>query len=409
VLPLALLVSVAWWAARPCLGGELVPPPSDTALRYHRGGNLLFLLNVGLSLALPALLLWSGLAARLRSLAWRIGRRWYFALVVFLALLAAITFLLELPASFYQGFVREHLYDLSRETAGHWFRQAMGSLVVGLTVMSLVLWVPYLLLRALPRWWWAVTGALVLPFIVLSLLIGPLFVAPLFDRFRPLPDPRLERQILALADRAGVQADRVFEVRKSDETTKINAYVTGVGGTKRIVLWDTLTARLEDREVLFVMAHEIGHYVLGHVKRQILFSWLLVLIGLAFVHQLSRWLLTRSGRQFGFDRLSDFASLPLLVLAATVFAQATSPVALALSRHQEKEADRFALELTRDNAAGASAFAKLQTSNLAIPDPGPLYRIFRASHPPIGDRIRFIAGYRPWKTGTDLHYDHLFR
>jgi STE24 endopeptidase len=353
--------------------------------------------------------LWSGLAAGLRRLAWKVGRRWYFALVAFVALMAAVSFVVELPLALYQGFIREHLYGLSRQTVGAWFRDAAIGVAVGVAITSLVLWIPYLLLRALPRWWWAPVGLLTLPFFVLSLLVGPLWIAPLFDRFQRLTDAQLERRILDLAGRAGVDAERVFEVDKSRDTSKINAYVTGIGGSKRIVLWDTLVARLDDREVLFVMAHEIGHYVLGHVPRRILIMWVVTVAGLAFAHVTSRRLLRRFHSRFGFDDLSDFASLPLLVLTSTVFSLAMSPLLLAHSRHQEREADRFALELTRDNAAGVTAFAKLQTENLVVPDPSPLFMLFRASHPPIGDRVRFIARYRPWETGAPLRYGSLIR
>lgn len=242
----------------------------------------------------------------------------------------------------------------------------------------------------------------------MSLLIGPLWIAPLFDNFRRLSDRALEAQILTLADRAGLEAERVFEVEKSNETTKLNAYLTGGGGTKRIVLWDTLTAKLDDDEVLFVMAHELGHYVVGHVRRQVLVTWLVGIAALAFAHVVSMFLLRHFRRRFGFAELADFASLPLLMLAVTGFSVLIGPALLAHSRHQETEADRFALELTRDNEAGVTALAKLQTENLAVPEPGVWYRLFRASHPPIGGRIRFVAQYRPWEAGAPLRYDHLF-
>jgi STE24 endopeptidase len=375
--------------------GQLIPAPTESARKYHRGGNVLYVVGLLESLAIPALLLLSGWAARLRTLAWRIGRRWYFSLVAFVSLIALVTFVLELPLAFYEGYVREHLYGLSRQSLPAWLGQTAGAAAVGAAVTALVIWVPYLLLRALPRWWWLPTGVLTLPLILLALVVGPRFIAPLFDRFHPLQDQQLKARILALAERAGVAADRVLEVEKADDTTKVNAYVTGLGGEKRVVLWDTLIKKLEPDEVLFVVAHELGHYVLGHVRRQVIITWILACAALAFTHLFASAALRRFRHRLGFDSLSDFASLPLLQLAASTFFLIAGPALLATSRQQERQADRFAIELTRDNAAGVRAFAKLAHENLGVPDPGPLYRFFRASHPSIGDRIRFLASYRP--------------
>ena len=148
-------------------------------------------------------------------------------------------------------------------------------------------------------------------------------------------------------------------MEKSVDTKAVNAYVTGVFGTKRIVLWDTLLAKLDDKEVLQVMAHEMGHYVLGHVVQSILLSSVVTLVGLFLVDWLGRRLVTRYGHRLGFDRLADVASVPLLLMLLEIAFLVLSPVALAYSRYQEHAADRYALDLTRDNHSSAQAFAKL--------------------------------------------------
>lgn len=376
-----------------------VPPPSEKALRYHRGGNVIWAVEHLFGLALPAAILFSGLSARLRTVAAGVAHgRFYPTLVVYLALLSALMFVVQLPLSFYVGYRREHAYGLSSQRLGKWAADELKGLSVGVVLGAAVLWVPYLLLAASPARWWLWTGALALPFFALVLLVGPVFIAPLFNKFGPMRDKALEAEVLAVAAQAGVDGARVFEVEKSVDTKKVNAYVTGIGNTKRIVLWDTLLARLTPRQTRFVVGHELGHYVLGHVRLNILVSSALTIAGLFGVHLTADFALARFGGRFGFDRIADVASMPLLMLLLSLFSTAIAPAMLALSRHHERAADRFGLDLTGDNHAAATAFVALQEQNLAVPRPGRLYKIFRASHPPIGERVDFINGYRPRRT-----------
>jgi STE24 endopeptidase len=289
--------------------------------------------------------------------------------------------------------VREHAYGLSTQKLSKWIGDELKGQAVGLIVGALVIWVPYLLLARSPARWWIWTGALTLPFFTLVLLVTPVFIAPLFNKFGPMKDKALEQEVLAIAAQAGVDGARVFEVEKKVDTEKVNAYVTGVGRTKRIVLWDTLLARLSPRQTRFVVGHEVGHYVLGHVWINILVSSALTTVGLFLVHLTAGLLLARYGGRFGFTAISDPASMPLFMLLLSLFSFVISPAALALSRHHERAADRFALELTGDKQAAATAFVALQQQNLAVPRPGLLYKIFRASHPPIGERVDFINAW----------------
>ena len=391
-------------------GPVVVPAPSEKALRYYRSGNVIWGIEQLLGLALPALLLFSGLSARMRTVAAAVGRgHFYPTLVVTLVLLSVLLFLVQLPLSYYAGYLREHAYGLSTQQPSKWAGDEVKGLLVGLVVGALVIWVPYLLLARSPTRWWLWTGALTLPFFTLVLLLSPVFIAPLFNKFGPMKDKALEAEVLAVAARAGVDGARVYEVNKSVDTEKVNAYVTGVGNTKRIVLWDTSLARLSPRQTRFVVGHELGHYVLGHVWINILVSSALTLLGLYGVHRTADLLLGKFGGRFGFSQLSDPASMPLLMLLLSLFSFVISPAVLALSRHHEHEADRFGLELTHDNHAGATAFVALQRQNLANPRPGLLYEIFRASHPPIGERVDFINRYRPWEHGEPGKYADCFR
>jgi Zn-dependent protease with chaperone function len=390
-------------------GPVIVPAPSEKALRYYRSGNVIWAIEQLLGVALPVLILFSGLSARMRDVASAVGRgHFYPTLVVYLGLLSLLLFAVQLPFSYYVGFAREHAYGLSTQRFGKWAGDELKGLAIGLVVGALVIWIPYLLLRSSPARWWLWTGALTLPFFTLVLLVTPVFIAPLFNKFGPMNDKALEAEVLATAARAGVEGARVFEVEKSVDTEKVNAYVTGVGRTKRIVLWDTLLKRLAPRQTRFVVGHELGHYVLGHVWINILVSSALVLVGLYAAHRTADLLIAAFGARFGFKTLADPASMPLLLLLLAVYSVLIGPASLALSRYHEHEADRFALELTHDNRAGATGFVALQEQNLAVPRPGWLYKVFRASHPPIGERVDFINGYRPWATGQPERYADRF-
>jgi STE24 endopeptidase len=376
-----------------------VPPPSDKAVRYFRGGNLIWAVEQILSLLLPALLLFTGLSARIRTLAGNLSHgHFYPTLVVYLVLFSLLMFVVQLPLDYFVGFAREHAYGLSSQKLSKWATDQLKGLGVGLVIGALVLWVPYWLLGRSPQRWWLWTGMLALPFYMLTLFVVPLWIAPLFNKFGPMKDKALEAEVLATAQKAGVEGARVFEVEKSVDTNKVNAYVTGIGSTKRIVLWDTLLKKLSPGQIKFVVSHELGHYVLGHIWTSILLSSLLTILGLWGAQLLSSFLLGHFGARLGFARLSDVASLPLLMLLLSLFSLVITPAMLAFSRYHEHAADRFALDLTHDNHDAATAFVALQQQNLAVPRPGALYKLFRASHPPIGERIDFMNSYHPWRT-----------
>lgn len=396
-------------AAAEKAGPVPVPEPSDKAMRYYRSGNVLWWVNVVWGLLIPALFLFTGFSARIRNWAKGLGKKWFFIIAIYFLIYTLINFVLELPLAYYQEFVRQHAYDLSNQSFGKWFGDTLKALVISLMVGTLFIWVPYLLLKKSPRRWWLYTAMLAIPFMIFMILVSPIWIAPLFNEFGPMQNKELEAKILNLAERAGIEGGRVFEVNKSVDTKAVNAYVTGFMDTKRIVLWDTIIEKLDEKELLFVMGHEMGHYVLGHVWKSILFFALLILVSLYLAYRTAGGLIRRFEHRFGFSELSDIASLPLLILLLNVYSLVLAPIAMGFSRYNEHEADRFGLEITRLNHDAATAFVKLQHENLGNPHPGTLYKLWRASHPPLGERIEFCNSYRPWETGGDLRYEHLFR
>jgi len=396
-------------APTPSADRVAVPEPTAQALAYHRSGTFLWLFDNVWGLLVPAVLLWTGLSARMRDWSRTIGRKWFFVVAIYWIIFIVLTSVVDLPRVYYESFVREHAYGLSNQTIAKWTRDQAANLGVTLVIGALVLWVPYLLLKRTPRRWWLYTAILAVPFIVLVQLVEPLWIDPLFNKFGPMKDQALETEILHLADRAGIEGGRVFEVDKSEDTKALNAYVNGFGATTRIVLWDTIIKALDRRQLMVVMGHEMGHYVLGHVWRLIAMNALAVLLLLYAVYRVSGALILRYGGRFGFDSLGDVASLPLILLVAGLVSLVIDPLALGYSRHLEHEADRFAIEITRDNHAAATAFVILQQENLGVPRPGWLYTWFRESHPPLGDRIDFSNDYRPWERGQPLVYADRFK
>jgi Zn-dependent protease with chaperone function len=386
-----------------------VPEPSEKAWSYHRSGIAIWIFGTIWGLLIPALFLFTGFSARIRDWAQRLGKKWFFVIGLYFAIFTIITFVIDFPLSYYIGYVREHQYGLSNQTFGKWFGDSLKSLALSLVFGFLFIWVPYLLLKKSPRRWWLYTGLLAIPFLILLILIQPIWIDPLFNQFGPMKNKALETKILNLADRAGIEGGRVYEVNKSEDTKALNAYVTGFGNTKRIVLWDTIIAKLDEDELLFVMGHEMGHYVLGHVWKSILFFSLMIIITLYAIHRTAGWLINKYRRRFGFSELSDIASLPLIILLFSLYFFLVTPIALTFTRYNEHESDRFGLEITQNNRAAATAFVKLQIENLAVPRPHWLIRLWQASHPTLGERIDFTNEYRPWEKGVPSTYGDLFK
>jgi STE24 endopeptidase len=386
-----------------------VPEPSEKAMARYRSGVALWLIDTAWGFILPAAILLTGFSSRMRTWAARVSRKRVLTIAIYFAIFSIVTFVIDLPRAYYEEFVREHAYGLSNQTLSKWFGDSLKSLAVGVVMGALFLWVPYLLLKKSPRRWWLYTAMASVPFLCLTMLIAPVWIDPLFNTFGPMKNKALETKILQLADRAGIEGGRVYEVDKSTDTNTLNAYVAGVGGTKRIVLWDTIIARLDEPQLLFVMGHEMGHYVLHHIWKELAIFSVMIALLLYAVHRLAGAVIARQHVRFGFTELSDVASLPLIMLLFSLAFFVVSPLALGITRHFEHEADRFGLEISRANRPAALSFVRLQEDNLANPRPHWLVRLFRASHPTLAERIEFANTYRPWETGQPLTYEHLLR
>lgn len=390
-------------------GPVVLQPPSEKAVKFYKTGVALWLFQTAWDLIIPGIILLTGFSAYLRTIASRLGRYWYFTIALYVALFGIVSFIINLPLAYYTQFVRMHAYGLSNQTFAKWIQDGAIGLAVEIVAGALFLWVPYLLLKKSPKRWWLYTGLLMYVFYAGIFIVKPVVIDPLFNKFGAMQDKALEQKILALADRAGIEGSRVFEVNKSEDTKTYNAYVTGIGPTARIVLWDTTIKGLTEEQLLYVMAHEMGHYVLKHAYKNILFIGTIMMVGFYVIHRASGWIIERYKHRLRFDSLSDIASYPLILFLLTATMLALDPITNSYSRHNEHESDRFGLELTRDNYAAASAFKKLFEDNLGYPNPHFLVKIWRASHPPLAERVEFCNTYKPWAEGQPLQYGHLFK
>jgi STE24 endopeptidase len=385
-----MIVSLAPLLLPATYGLEVEQPVID----YYRSGNLLWLGRQLLWVILPLIVLFSGLAARMRDWALRIGRCWPVAAGICFLLLYSALFLAGLPLEYQGDFLRQRKHGLSEQSLSAWLGDAVAShLLISLAGLALTCLL-FLLIRKRPTAWWFYGGLLALPISLLLILAAPVLIDPLFHEFRPLKEQE-EAAIVELACKAGIPHARVSEVRKGARTKLMNAYITGLGTTKRIVLWDTLLEGLDRSEVHSVVAHELGHYQLRHLEKTIPLLTLLAMALLYAVHRGAAWAMGRFRSRFGFAELGDIASLPLILLLVHLSLLAASPGILAYSRSLERQADEFALRLTGDGAARAGALAKLMGRNLSHPQPGRLYLLFRASHPPLAERIDRARQFEP--------------
>jgi STE24 endopeptidase len=347
------------------------------------------------------ILLSSGLSAKLRDIASDIAKRSYPRMLVYFVLLSAVGGVFLLPFAWAGDFALEHRYGLSNQSLDGWLGDQAKALVLQLVFLGVlpILVLVYRRLRTSPRRWWLWFAGLSFPFIAATVLIQPLVVEPAFNKFTPLKDAHLRDRILALASRAGIPAGRVDEVDRSAQTNKYNAYVSGFGASQHIVLWDTTLRGMDEREILFVTGHEIGHYKLGHIWKGIVADSVLSL-GIFFL----TWLIAgtlgrRFGPSWGFTQLHDLASMPMLAAVLNTVLFIAAPAFNALSREAEHEADTFALEITRDNDAGARSFIKLGSQNRSNPEPSAFVKWLLYTHPPLIERVRFATEYHPWREG----------
>jgi STE24 endopeptidase len=317
---------------------------------------------------------------------------WFTAAVVAAISVALITWVAALPLSFVRGFAIQQAWGLSTQAAGGWFTDSLRSLLVA-AVMAAVASVTFFgLVRWQPRAWWLWGWAGFTLLTALLFFLYPVLIAPLFNRFTPLTDQSLSRQIQTLAADAGIEVDEVLVADASRRSTVENAYVAGLGATKRVVVYDTLLSAGDEAETRFVVAHELGHQIENHILKNLALSSAGLLGGFALL----AWLSNREAiwSWAGATGTRDPAAIPLLLVFATVVGILMLPLQNVISRHFETEADRHALELTEDPDTAIRVQRRLAFSNLADLDPPAPAVWLLYTHPPVRDRIAAAVAER---------------
>jgi Zn-dependent protease with chaperone function len=310
-------------------------------------------------------------------------------------------FVILFPLTWYETYALELRFGFMTQSLAGWFVDQLKALAFQIVAVGVVplLAIAWFAVEWSPRRWWLLLASGTLPVLVASVLLQPLVFDPLFNEFTPLHDEQLRTEILALGARADVPARNVYEVDMSNRTKKVNAYVSGFGASQRIVLWDTMLEAMRKDEILFVMGHEMGHYVLMHIWRGVLWSSLAAIGVFWLVAQLANGALRLWGARWGVTSVADLAAMPLLIAVLSLVSYVGAPISNVVSRAIEHESDVYALELTHDNDAGARAFLKLARGNRSDPEPAAWVKWFLYTHPPLGERIRFAQSYRPWEKG----------
>ena len=353
---------------------------------YFEGGYWLqlwqFLFGVGVSV----LLLQTRLSARMRDLACRLSRFKPLQTGAYAIQYILLTSLIALPLGIYSDFFREHKYGLATQDFSGWFGDWLKGLVVGLILGSVVMVGLFGVVRRLQRSWHIWGAMLLLVFLVILTVISPVFIAPLFNKYTALEKADVVDPILRLARANGITTDKVYQMDASRQTTRVSANVSGVFGTMRITLNDNLLNRCSLPEIQAVMGHEMGHYVLNHVYKGLLFFGVVIVIGFALLHWSLARALDRFGKSWGIAAVGDVAIVPLVVLIFSCYLFVLTPITNTFTRTLEMESDIFGLNAARQPDGMAEAALKL--GEYRKMQPGPIEEWIFFDHPSGATRIR---------------------
>jgi Zn-dependent protease with chaperone function len=357
-------------------------------------------------------LLYLGVAAKFRDIAEATGRNRLVQALIVVALLLVTTTVLELPFDAYQHSISRQ-YGLSVQGWGSWFGDMLKGLMVAFIIFTPAAWGVTTLIRKSPRRWWFYTWLVSIPFIIFLIFISPIVIDPLFNKFEPLDksNPELVTAIQQVTRRGGldIPRERMFLMKASEKVTTLNAYVTGFGPSKRVVVWDTTIQKATTPETLFVFGHEMGHYVLNHIVIGIAATAVGLFIGFYLLYRIANWAFARFQQRWRMREMSDWAALVMLLLIFSIMGTLSAPIGNGLGRRLEHNADIYGLEVTHginanSQEAGAHAFQVLGELALSYPDPSDLVVFWYADHPPIRDRVRFAHSYDPWSKGEQPKY-----
>lgn len=369
-------------------------PPAQRAQSdaYFEGGYWLQLWSFLYGAAVSLLLLFGKISARMRDLATRVTRAPSVHVFLYFLIYTVLTTIATLPLTIYAGFFRERQYGLSNQTFGAWTVDSLKGLGIGMLLGGLAAVGIYAILRRATQRWWLYGAGATIVFMAVGILISPIYIAPVFNKYTLLHDERVREPILTMAHANGISSNDVYVMDASKQTKRVSANVSGMFGTERVTLNDNLLNRTSLPEIKAVMGHEIGHYALKHMYSMLVFFGIVIVVVFAFLQWGSRWSLERWGERWGFGAVSDVASMPLLMLLASIAFFIMTPVTNTIIRVQEEEADIFGLNAAREPDGFAEVSLKLgEYRKLA---PGPVEEFLFFDHP--SGRNRILMAMR-WK------------
>lgn len=359
---------------------------------YSKIKNFMFFLSTPFEWFLYLFILLFGISRAFEN--WSISSAKYKWLqnAIYLIWLSFLSFMATLPIS-YLSYSLTKKYHISTQTIASWMKDQFIDFWLNYGTMLILVSVLYWLIKKSTKRWWLYAWLLSIPFTLFMMFIQPIVIDPLYNDFYPLKDKQLEAEILEFASKANIPAEHVFEVNMAQKTNSLNAYVTGIGSNARIVLWDTTLNKLSDQQILFIMAHEMAHYVEKHIYFNIATSLILSLIGLYLTSKIMNLIVNRLGTVLNITTIQDIRSLPLFLMIISMLLFLSSPVSNLISRYQETRADRYAIEMTKNTEAGITTFQELTRSGLSQVNPPVLVKIFRYGHPTMLERISTLEEY----------------
>jgi STE24 endopeptidase len=356
--------------------------------RYSAIKTGIFVADLALSLA--ALAGFQVLLSRpVSALAFGIYQNFYAACFIYASLFLVFMYAVSFPLKISGSFFVERAFHLSRQTFSAWLRDELKSTALSFALYMSCIQVFYLVLRNFPSTWWLITSGGWIFFTVVMARFLPVLLIPLFFKYSPIQEVGLKERIMALAERSGIRVMDVCQIDFSRKTAKANAALVGLGGTRKVILADTLLQKFGTEEVESVVAHEFGHFKYRHIWQLLFFSAAMTLLGFFALYRASGMIVYLTGS----GGLSDLYIFPMLILLAAIFGLAVLPFQNLFSRVLERQSDRFAIEITGSPSAFIAVMKKLASVNLADTEPSAVKKIFLYDHPPIGERIRMGEEY----------------
>ena len=391
---------------------SLPPDKLAKAIALDHAETALAAASIAWSFLSLYLILQLGLAAKLSELARRITPRTWLQGFIFVPILLLLITVIDLPLSL-AGHHIALAYGLSIQHWSGYFADRGKSLLLTLASGTIVASILFAIVRNSPRWWWFWFWLISIPLVLGSVYLVPVYVDPLFNHYQPLAqtNPALVEQLERVVYKSGmdIPPSRMFLMKASEKVTTANAYVTGFGNTKRVVVWDTTIHNSTPDGILFIFGHEQGHYVLGHVVTGTVLSILGTLVFLWLTYHIAHWLLSARGQQWRIDSITQWSAVVVLLLALQLLGFFSSPIENAISRHFEHQADIYGEEVIHGivenpQRTAQQSFQQLGESSLDIPHPNRWIVFWNYSHPTILDRATFALHYNPYTPGHQPKY-----